>query len=158
LKFIRAGLIAASMALALPAFAQNKPLSNDMQTFVQRVKADKKLIVATAMRLTDAEAKGFWPLYDAYQKDLDAISKRLMKTITAYAEAYKKGPVPNETAKKLIEDSIAVEEAEVHLKRTYLPKLEKVLPAAKVARYIQLENKVRAGVRFELAEAIPLVE
>lgn len=144
--------------MALPAAAQTKSPSTDMQIFVQKVKADKKLIVATAMRLSDTEAKGFWPLYDAYQRDLDAISKRLVSTISAYADAYKKGAVPNETANKLIEDSLAVEEAEIRLKRTYLPKLAKVLPAAKVARYIQIENKVRAGVRFELAEAIPLVE
>lgn len=158
MKLIRAMVVAATITLAPPAFSQTKPPSTDMQIFVQKVKADKKLIVATAMRLSEPEAKGFWPLYDAYQKDLDAVTKRLMSTIAAYAEAYKKGAVSNETAKRLIEDAIAVEEAEVHLKRTYLPKLEKVLPAAKVARYIQLENKVRAAVRFELAEAIPLVE
>lgn len=151
-------MLAASLALSVPALAQDKPLPSDMQSFVQRVKADKRLLVATAMRLTDAEAKRFWPLYEAYQKDLDTLTKRLVGIVTAYADAYKKGVVSNETARKLIEDSLAVEEAEIRLKRTYLPKLEKALPAAKVARYMQIENKVRAGVRYELAEAIPLVE
>lgn len=155
---LRSMLCAAWIALSAPAFAQDKPLPNDMTSFVQRVKADKRLLVATAMRLTDVEAKAFWPLYDAYQRDLDALTKRLVGIITAYADAYKKGSVPNETAKKLIEEALAVEEAEIRLKRSYVPKLEKALPAAKVARYIQIENKVRAGVRFELAEGIPLVE
>ena len=39
-----------------------------------------------------------------------------------------------------------------------MPKLEKALPAAKVARYVQIENKIRAAVRYELADAIPLVQ
>jgi hypothetical protein len=154
----RAWIVALAIALALPALAQTNSASTDMQIFLQKVKADKKLIVATSMRLSDAEAKGFWPIYDAYQKELDVITKRLINTITTYAEAYKKGTVPNDTAKKLIDEALAIEEAEVRLKRTYLPKLEKALPGSKVARYIQLENKIRAGVRFELAASIPLVE
>ena len=156
MKAVQLGIVALLTALPLPAFAQAKP--TDMQTFTQQVRADKKLIVATVMKLTDAEAKGFWPVYEAYQKDLDAINRRLMSTILAYAEAHKKGSVPNGIARKLVEESFAVDEAELGLKRSYLPKLDKVLPGAKVARYIQLENKVRAGVRFELAAGIPLVE
>jgi hypothetical protein len=32
-----------------------------------------------------------------------------------------------------------------------------VLPEAKVARYIQIENKIRSLLKFELAREIPLV-
>jgi hypothetical protein len=46
----------------------------------------------------------------------------------------------------------------VKLKRSYMPKLEKVIPGTKVARYLQIENKIRAVVRYELAAQIPLVE
>jgi hypothetical protein len=54
-------------------------------------------------------------------------------------------------------DALDVEEAEVKLKQSYAGKLEQVLPATKVARYIQIENKIRAAVRSELAQRIPLV-
>lgn len=96
--------------------------------------------------------------HDAYQKDLEQIDKRLAKVIADYADAYNQGLVPNETAKKLLNDALAIEEAEVALKRSYVPKLEKALPEAKVARYIQIENKIRALVRYELADRIPLVK
>ena len=43
------------------------------------------------------------------------------------------------------------------MKRSYVPKLEKVLPGAKVARYMQIESKIRAIVKMELAASIPLV-
>jgi hypothetical protein len=46
----------------------------------------------------------------------------------------------------------------VKLKRSYVPKLEKVLPGIKVARYLQIENKIRAVVRHDLAAEIPLVQ
>ncbi|MEP6604804.1 MAG: hypothetical protein ABJA60_01650 [Nitrosospira sp.] len=66
--------------------------------------------------------------------------------------------MPDSTANKLVEEALAVEMAEVKLKQSYVPKLSKALPGAKVARYLQIENKIRAIVRFELASDIPLVE
>ncbi len=151
-------LLALSVAIpAAFAIAQESATSN-MDILRQKIKADKKLLVAENMGLSDAEGKAFWPIYDAYQADLQKLNERLKKAIVAYAEAYNKGSVPNETAKKLLEEAIAIDEAEAALKRSYVPKLEKAIPAAKVARYIQIENKIRAVLRYELAAEIPLVD
>jgi hypothetical protein len=130
-----------------------------MEILKEKVKADKKLIVANNMMLTDAESKKFWPLYDAYQMDLNQINERMMSMIKSYADAYNagKGELSNDLAKKLIGEALAVEESEVKLRQAYAAKLDKVLPATKVARYLQIENKIRAIVKFELATLIPLV-
>ena len=66
--------------------------------------------------------------------------------------------MPDETAKKLLNEVLAIDGAEVDMRKSYVPKFEKVLPAAKVARYYQIENKIRAAVKYELAEGIPLVQ
>jgi hypothetical protein len=155
MKLIQAVLLSFSILLALPAAAQT---ASDMQILAQKIKADKKLVVAANMQLTEEEAKGFWPVYESYQKDLAAINKRLAGVIMGYADVYNKGPVSDEAAKKLINQAIAVDEAELKLKRSYVPKLEKVLPGLKVARYIQIENKIRAVIKYELAAQIPLVQ
>ena len=44
------------------------------------------------------------------------------------------------------------------LRKKTLTKLDGVIPAIEAARYLQIENKIRAVVRFELGDAIPLVE
>jgi len=75
-------------------------------------------------------------------------SQKLASTILEYAEAFNKGPVPNDTAQKLLNEA---------LKRSYVEKLGKVLPATKAARYLQIENKIRTVVKAELAQVIPLV-
>ena len=155
MKFLHVTLFALAALLALPVPAQT---SSDMKILADKIKADKKLVVAANMQLTEAEAKGFWPVYESYQKDLAGINKRLVGTIKSYADVYNKGPVTDDAAKKLINQAIAVEEAEVKLKRSYVAKLEKVLPGVKVARYIQIENKIRAIGKYELAAQIPLVE
>ena len=155
MKLARIVLFAVAALLALPAVAQTE---SDMQILAEKIKADKKLVVAANLRLMDDEAKGFWPVYDASQKDLQAINQRLLGVVKKYADAYNAGAVSDETAKKLITEAIAVEEAEVKLKRSYVPKLEKVIPGVKVARYIQIENKIRAIVKYQLAAQIPLVD
>ena len=152
-------VLAAALAFVAPAYAQESEAMT-MEILKEKVKADKKLIVATNMDLTDAEAKGFWPMYESYQKELDQINQRVGATIKAYADAHNagKGMIPNDTAKKLIKEAIAADEAEVKLRQSYSTKLEKVLPATKVARYLQIENKIRAILKYELAQAIPLAQ
>ena len=150
-------LVFAAFAAPPAARAQDAAIAN-MEILRQKLKADKKALVASNMQLTDAEAKKFWPVYDAYQADLTKINQRLGKLIADYASAYNAGSVSNATAKKLITESQAIEASEVQLKQSYLPKLEQALPAAKAARYLQIENKIRAVIRYELAAQIPLAQ
>ena len=155
IRLVTAFVIAAG--LAAPATAQSNATTN-MEILRDKIKADKKLLVAGNLQLTDAEGKAFWPVYDAYQKDLQQINQRLTAAILAYAEAYNKGPVTNETAKKLLDEALAIDDAEAKLKTSTVAKVMAVLPATKAARYIQIENKIRALIRYELAANIPLVE
>ena len=148
---------AIAAGLAVPAMAQTTGTAN-MEILRQKIKADKKLVVADNLKLTEAEGTAFWPVYDAYQKDLTQINQRLVAMIKAYADAYNKGPVTNETAKKLLDEALAIDDAEAKLKSASVPKVMAVLPATKAARYVQIESKIRALVRYELATGIPLVE
>jgi hypothetical protein len=66
--------------------------------------------------------------------------------------------VANDAAKKLIDEALAIDDAELQLKKTAIPKVMAALPAMKAARYIQIENKIRAAIRYELAASIPLVQ
>ena len=153
-------IVAGMFLCTVPAFSQTAGSADtNMGILMEKVKADKKLVVAGSMELTDAEGKSFWPLYESYQKELEQVNQKLGKTITEYANAYNqgKGSISNDTAKKLLDEAISVEEQEGKLKRAYAEKIGNVLPAAKTARYIQIENKIRAIIKFELAQQIPLV-
>ena len=154
---LAAGLAAPAMAQNPATTKQNTETTN-MEILRQKIKADKKLVVAENLNLTEPEGKAFWPVYDAYQKDLQQINQRLTATIVAYAAAYNKGPVTDEVAKKLLDEALAIDEAEAKLKSAAVPKILAALPPTKAARYIQMESKIRAVVRYELAANIPLVE
>ena len=154
--------LSAATAILLLGFvpysvAQDKPADN-MQILRDKIKADKKLLVATNMELTESEAKGFWPIYDQYQQDLQQINQRIADLLESYAADLRGQSLTDEKAKMLIEEAVAIEQAEAHLKSTYAPQLSKVLPVRKVARYLQIENKIRAIVKYDIASGVPLVQ
>ena len=157
MKLIRILIVAVAATIAVPAAAQDKPASN-MEILQQKLKADKKLIVADNMELTQSEAGKFWPIYEAYEKDLDKINQRLGRMIAAYADDYRNNTLSDDKAKALVKEAMSIEDAELKLKRSYSEKLAPVLPQKKVARFLQIQNKIRAVVKYELAAQVPLVQ
>lgn len=162
--------LAAALVLAAPAFAQEgttppattappagapaETKADNMELLRDKLRADKKLIVAEAMQLTEKEAAAFWPVYDAYQKELSGLNDRTMKLIKDYATSY--GQMTDPAAKGMVDSFLAIEKDRIQLMQSYTPKLRKALPEVKVARYYQIENKIRAVVNYELAQEIPL--
>jgi hypothetical protein len=143
------------LAYTSPLMADDKPAEN-MQIFAEKIKADKKLLVAENMQLTEKEAKAFWPVYEKYQSELFLLRVRTLNLIRDYAASY--GKMTNNTAKKLIDEYMTIETLRLKLGKTYLPEFRKVLPDTKVARYYQIENKVNAVLYYELAKNIPLLK
>jgi hypothetical protein len=145
-----------------PAFAQTKPAAtpapDTMQILREKLKADKKLVVAANMELNDKEAPAFWPIYDEYQKELAKINKRTGDLIKRYAREYNADSLKNDEARKLIKDVLEIEAAELAAKRAMVDKLSKVLTGKKTARYFQIEQKIRAALMYELADAVPLAK
>jgi len=155
MKALAIAVLALGAAFAVSAYAQDQPADN-MQILMEKLKADKKLLVAENMDLTEKEAKAFWPIYESYQKDLEKINQRLGKLINDYAANYQS--MSDDAADKLSTEFIGIEVDRTKLMQAYQPKLKKALPAKKVARYLQLENKIRAVINFQLAANIPLVK
>jgi hypothetical protein len=130
--------------------------SANMEILREKVRADKKLVVAANMDLTDSEAKAFWPIYQEYQSDLAKANEKIGKFIGEYAENYQS--MTDKTAKKLLDKSLTLEKERLALRTFYLPRFQKALPAIKVARYYQIENKIQSILQYELAANIPLVK
>lgn len=158
MKKIIVFILISALSLALPAFAAQEPTESDMQIMLDKIKADKKLLVAANLQLTDAEAQKFWPVYEDYQAELGKLNGRVADLIQAYAAEYNKNSMTDDKARKMVTELVSIDEAEAAMKKSFAPKLYKALPAIKVARYLQIENKIRAALRYELASAVPLVK
>jgi len=149
----------ATATKAPAASAASKTADTNLAIFLDKIKADKKLLVAANMGLTDAEGKIFWPVYDMYQTELKAINDRLSTAIHAYADAYTKNTLTDAQATKLANDVLTIDSDEIAMRKKYATTLAATaLPGKKAARYLQIETKIRAALRAEMADAIPLVQ
>ena len=163
LPLMTAGLISVLVGVTATSSAQNrtagadKPASN-LQIIHEKLKADKKLIVAKYMELTESEAAKFWPIYEDYQKDLQGTNDRLQKLLQSYATDYKNNSLTDEKAKKLLDEWIAIEQEEGSRRSNFAPKVLQVLSPKKAARYLQIENEYRILLRYDLAATVPLVQ
>jgi hypothetical protein len=120
------------------------------------IRANKKALVAASMTLTDAESDAFWPLYDRYEAEIKAVNDRLVKVLDTYTKDYKR--LTDDEAKTLSEEYLSVEEDRASIRRKYFGEFTKILPGKKAARFFQIENKMNAVVRYDLARQIPVVE
>jgi hypothetical protein len=84
------------------------------------------------------------------------VNDRLIAAIQDYARNYE--TMTDEKADALLQEAIAIETDELSLKNSYMHKFRQVLPPKKLARYYQVESKLKAIVDFELADSIPLVK
>jgi hypothetical protein len=106
------------------------------------------------MKLDAAEAKRFWPIYDAYQQSLDATLRRRVVAMQAFM--FRDTPVTNLAAKQYAAEMLAIDDAEVKARRTMRSRVMRALPAVKAARYMQLEEKIRAVQDYDAASAEPI--
>jgi Spy/CpxP family protein refolding chaperone len=146
-----------SLLVGFAAGAQEQ-ISDNMDILREKVAADKKLIIAENLILTESQAAQFWPIYEAYQKDLAALNERIGALIENYASAYNAGNVQEAKANELVDEFLAIEKAQLDLKQKYAERLDGVIPAVERARYLQMENKIRALIDYDLAANIPLVD
>ncbi len=157
MAIVRFLLMVLAAALAAPVAAQESAGQSLSRTDIERSRLEKKAWVALNMDLKEGEEERFWPLYEGYQKELGEINLRLIRLVESYAVHYRNNTLTDDIARKLTEESLAVDESELKLRRNFFNRLAKVLPARKSARYLQLESKVHTQVRYELAANLPLV-
>jgi hypothetical protein len=116
----------------------------------------KRLIIMDNMELTEEEGKAFWPVYAKHQEELFQVNQRGAKLILAYAAAYQ--TLTDEQAVKLIDEYYDIQDDRLVVMKKMASDVGKVLPGKKAFRYMQIESKLSAIGRYELAKAIPLAQ
>ena len=161
-KGMTAILFAVAMIVAPAGWAEDKAGDvTDMKALRDAVRADKKAFVASTLKLTDAEAKRFWPIYDNYQRVVDSANQRRVVVVENLISLDK--PLSDLYARTLANELIAADEAEIKARRTLHNRLmrgvpTRILPPKKAARYLQLEAKIRAVLAYDIAATIPLIK
>lgn len=119
------------------------------------LKTDRVAMMAEEMNLTEKEGAAFWPLYRSYRAEVDKVTDHFVELVLEYGDLYP--TVPEKKAGEMLSRYSKIEGQLLSTKRKYLKKLSKVLPASKVFRFAQLDNRYDLGVRVGLALRIPVL-
>ena len=139
-------LVAPVLALADEALDLKKKIMFDQ----------KRLVVMENMEFTEEEAVAFWPVYEKHQEDLFQVNQRGAKLILAYASVYQ--TLTDEQAVKLVDEYYDIQDDRLTVMKKMAVDVGKVLPGKKAFRYLQVESKLSAIGRYELAKEIHLAQ
>jgi hypothetical protein len=147
------GLVTAAFATLVVA---QEAVAVDSAALLSKIRSDKRGLVSNAMQLTPDEAARFWPLYEKFQRELAAVNGRHTRAVLDYVAV--DGKLSDANADRLARQVLQASLDEARMRQRQYTEVKKQIPASKAARYMQIENKIQAVLRFETAKAIPLAE
>jgi polyhydroxyalkanoate synthesis regulator phasin len=148
-------ILAVALVVGAPVVRAQVSETDQLQQLRAEIQADRQAVLMANLKLTDAEGTAFWPLYREYRGEMAKVGDRLQKVIQDFALVYETATA--EQAKAMVDEMMSIQRAELKVKETYLPKFRKVIPEVKVARFLQIENKVDTLIKLDLAANIPLI-
>ncbi len=141
--------------LAVVAGASAQEARNAIESLRADLKADRTAAIAEAMMFTAEESEAFWPIYRKYRAEVEKTSDTIVKLVLEYADLYPN--VPEKKAAEMLKEYARTEAELLGVKRKHFKKMGKVLPASKLFRFVQLDNRLDLGTRLALAASVPVL-
>ena len=147
-------ILAACAALGAPFAATAQSTHDEQQQLIAQIQTDKRAIVLKTLALDDAQVQAFTSIYDNYQVERKKLFDRAADLLDLYASNYES--MTDDAARQILKDWFSLQDDEVALSRKYAKQFGKVLPPAKVIRFVQIENKLDTLVQLRAVANIPL--
>jgi len=128
----------------------------DIQVMRKDIRSRRKQLIAANMKLTDAEAERFWPVYEQYVSELVKMNGTKYALIKEYVQSG--GSLTDPEAESAIKQWVDVDESVAQLRRKYIPNFRKVLSPKNTALFYQLDRHVQLMIDLQLASLLPLIE
>jgi hypothetical protein len=128
----------------------------DLNLLRQDLRSKRKQLIAANLRLTDADAAKFWPVYDQYVTDLIAINDKKFALIQEYADKW--GTLTNDQSLLFARNWLDMDIATAQLRQKYVPIVAKVLDGKKTATFFQLDRRIAMMVDLQVSSQMPMVQ
>jgi Spy/CpxP family protein refolding chaperone len=112
-------------------------------------------IIAKNVTLTAEQAAKFWPVFQQYQEEQNAIMDAQLKGIQQYVDNYER--LDDAGALALITAHFDRDTRMNALRQKWLGEFQKVLPVKTAVRVIQIDRRLSLAHQMEFSALIPLV-
>ena len=143
------------LSLSTAASAQTA-LDEQIELVRQSAATDRKIILMGNMTFTSDESANFWPAWNEYRAAVAANGDRTLALIKNFAANYES--MTDQKAQEILTDHFSIEMQNIVIKQKFAQEINKFMPAQKVMRVIQIENKLDAAIDLQLAAEIPLAK
>ncbi len=116
---------------------------------------EKRNIVKEFMKLSEAEAVVFWPIYDEYQTEAKKLGAERINTLSDYTNNV--GSLSNEKADQIAMSILKNNMAVDKLQSKYYAKFKKAVTAIRAAQFMQLDIYLQTMMRAELQSSLPMI-
>lgn len=158
MKPVCLSLAFAFVAGAAVAQAPNEDAGPSLADIQALFAAGREQIVREEIRLSEAQAEAFWPIYEAYQESMAPVRDRHARLIADFLDAYRAGTVSEKMAARFVDDHVDISRERLEKREKYYQELKDVLPARLAARCYQLDVQVDTELQAELSLYIPLID
>jgi hypothetical protein len=153
MKFISVFLLLLSISTITPAQTN---MDEQIALARQSAHTDRKVILMGNMSFTADESARFWPAWKEYRAAVSANGDRTLALIKDFAANFEE--MTDQKANELLTDSFSIQMQDLVIKQQFAKDINAFLPARKVMRIIQIENKLDAAINLQLASEIPLAK
>jgi hypothetical protein len=141
------------VAAVVPVHAQ---VSDQTILTYQVLTEDYDVLVKEAMALTDEQWKTFEPVFTEYKAAMHPVFEKRISLIKEYIQ--KKGVLTDAEATAAMDGILEIERDEWLILRDFRKDLLEVIPAVKVLRFWQIENRMMLMLLSSIAKDVPLAQ
>jgi len=116
----------------------------------------RRNLVEQSLRVDPAKAAKFWPLYDRYQKELDNYRHARLEMLSSMGENYDN--MSESDANLIVEQRLSIERGRMELLDRTIKEMSSILSKRELARFLQIELKIKAFIDAGIEEEIPILQ
>jgi len=147
---------ACTLLFACTAFAQDS-MDQWIKMLKEDLKAQKKDIVTQEMKtFTPEEAKRFWPIYDAYNTELEKFVDARLAVMKAYIDDY--DTLTDAQATELLNRRFNIQKQRNALDDKYRKQFETALSPKRLVRFYQIEHQLQLLIELQATSSLPLAK
>jgi hypothetical protein len=120
------------------------------------IRTKKTDILQQNLRLSDEQAKSFWPLQRSYESDLAKLGDQRLEVIREYAKNWDN--LADVTARDLGKRLLDYQKKRVVLRSRYFDRMSKDISPTLAAKFFQVETQLEDIIDLEIASSVPLVK
>ncbi len=144
----------AKAAPSAEANTQKKNTAAYIALMRRDVRQEKAEIMGSMMALNAPDAAKFWPIYSAYDEQLNKLNDQRVANIKLYVDNYNQ--LTDDEADQMVQSAIAYQKARAELLAKTYEDVRQALGGVTAARFALVEHQILSIIDLQIVSSLPV--